>query len=210
VAEVNTLLFDMGGVLLTNGWDRAARRLAVERFHLDPEEFEDRHELVLHAFEIGEVTLSEYLQRTVFYRERPFTREEFKDFLFEQSRPLPGSLDLLGELAAPRRFLIAALNNESLELNEYRIARFGLRNYFSAFFSSCYLGIRKPDAGIYELAISITQRAPQECVFIDDRELNLECARELGMHVIQFHGAVQLREDLAKLGIPPKEPQPCR
>jgi putative hydrolase of the HAD superfamily len=113
VPEVNTLLFDMGGVLLTNGWDRAARRKAVERFHLDWEEFEDRHELVLHAFEIGEVTLSEYLQRTVFYRQRPFTREEFKEFIFEQSQPLPGSLELLGELAKPRRFLIAALNNES-------------------------------------------------------------------------------------------------
>lgn len=210
MVEVNTLLFDMGGVLLTNGWDRAARRKAVEKFRLDWEEFEDRHELVLHGFEIGEVTLAEYLQRTVFYRERPFTREEFKDFIFEQSQALPESLDFLRELAKPRRFLIAALNNESLEINEYRIARFDLKDYFSAFFSSCYLGIRKPDAGIYELAISITQRAPQECVFIDDRELNLECARELGMHAIQFHSPAQLREDLAKLGITPNGPQPVR
>jgi putative hydrolase of the HAD superfamily len=203
VAEVNTLFFDMGGVLLTNGWDRAARRKAVDRFHLDWEEFEDRHELVLHGFEIGQVTLSEYLQRTVFYRDRSFTGEDFKDFIFEQSQPLPGSLEFMAELAAPRRLLMAALNNESLELNEYRISRFGLKNYFSAFFSSCYLGVRKPDAGIYQLAIRITQRAPQECVFIDDRGLNLECAHELGMHVIQFRSPAQLREDLADLGVLP-------
>jgi putative hydrolase of the HAD superfamily len=203
VAEVNTLLFDLGGVLLTNGWDRASRRKAVDRFHLDWEEFEDRHELVLHGFEIGQVTLSEYLQRTVFYRDRSFSREEFKEFIFEQSQPLPGSLEFLAELAAPRRLLMASLNNESLELNEYRISRFGLKNYFSAFFSSCYLGVRKPDAGIYQLAIRITQRAPQECVFIDDRGLNLECARDLGMHVIQFRSPAQLREDLAKQGVLP-------
>jgi len=201
VSDVTTLFWDVGGVILTNGWDRSARRQAVEKFRLDWDEFEDRHELVLNGFETGEITLSEYLQRTVFYRERPYSREEFKKFIFEQSQPLAESLELLGEVVAPKRFFVAALNNESLEINEYRIQHFKLRSYFDAFFSSCYLGLRKPDEGIYRRALSITQREPSECVFIDDRGLNLECAKELGMHTVHFRNANQLRESLAEYGV---------
>jgi putative hydrolase of the HAD superfamily len=199
--EVNMLFWDNGGVILTNGWDRESRQKAVEHFHLDWEDFADRHELMLNAFETGEATLTEYLQRTVFYRPRSFTIEEFKAFMFAQSQPLPESLDFLKQLAHSRRCGMAALNNESREINEYRIAQFHLREYFEAFFSSCYLGVRKPDEEIYRLALEITQRKPQECVMIDDRGLNLECAKELGMRVVQFQNARQLRDDLASLGI---------
>jgi putative hydrolase of the HAD superfamily len=201
MSEVNMLFWDNGGVILTNGWDRASRRKAVEHFHLDWEDFADRHELMLNAFETGEATLEQYLQRTVFYRPRTFTIEEFKAFMFAQSQPLPESLDFLKQLARSRRCGLAALNNESREINEYRIAQFHLRDYFEAFFSSCYLGVRKPDAEIYRLALEITQRKPQECVMIDDRGLNLECAKELSMRVIQFQNVRQLRDDLAGLGI---------
>ena len=201
MADITTLFWDMGGVILTNAWDRASRRKAIEKFRLDREDFEDRHELMLNAFETGQATLGAYLQRTVFYRARPFTKEEFREFMFSQSQPFPDSLDFLGKLAQERRYLIAAINNESLELNEYRIERFRLRDYFEAFFSSCYLGMRKPEEGIYRQALRITQRQPRECIFIDDRGLNLECARELGMQTLQFRDLASLREDLAKRGI---------
>jgi len=201
MSEVNTLFWDNGGVILTNGWDRGSRRQAVEQFHLDFADFEDRHELMLNAFECGEASLDEYLQRTIFYRERSFTADEFKRFMFEQSQAFPESLAFLSDLAGTHRYMMAALNNESLEINEYRIRTFHLRDYFGAFFSSCYLAVRKPDRDIYSLALKITQRDPAECVLIDDRGLNLECAREMGMHTIQFVNVPQLRDDLAKLGI---------
>jgi putative hydrolase of the HAD superfamily len=201
MAEITTLFWDNGGVILTNGWDRDARKLAVGTFHLDWEDFEDRHELVLDAFETGALTLDDYLKRTVFYRSRSFTPEDFKKFMFEQSQPFPDSLAFTGELARSRKYLMAALNNESLEINEYRIKKFHLRDYFEAFFSSCYLGVRKPNAGIYILALKITQREPGECILIDDRGLNLECARELGMNTIQYKNLAQLREDLARFGV---------
>jgi len=201
MAKVSTLFWDNGGVILTNGWDRGSRRAAVEKFHLDLADFEDRHELMLNAFECGGASLDEYLQRTVFYRDRPFTKEEFRQFMFEQSQAVPEPLAFLGELARTRRYMMAALNNESLEINNYRIRTFHLRDYFEAFFSSCYLGVRKPDRGIYSLALKITQRDPAECVLIDDRGLNLECAREMGMHTIQFVNHAQLRRELAELGI---------
>jgi putative hydrolase of the HAD superfamily len=201
MAGIEMLFWDNGGVILTNGWDRGSRRKAVEHFHLDWEDFADRHELMLNAFETGEATLDQYLQRTVFYRARPFTIEEFKAFMFSQSQPLLESLEFLAQLARTRRCSMAALNNESREINEYRIAQFHLRDYFESFFCSCYLGVRKPDPEIYRRVLAITQRKPESCVMIDDRDLNLECARELGMQTIQFQNTAQLRDDLARLGI---------
>lgn len=199
--QVTTLFWDNGGVILTNGWDRDSRQQVAAKFSLDWAEFEDRHELVLNAFETGQMTLDEYLRRTVFYRDRSFTQAHFRDALFAQSQPFPESIAFLGALARTRRYRMASLNNESLEINEYRIQKFKLRDYFEAFFSSCYLGVRKPDPAIYRLALKITQGQPSECVLIDDRGLNLECARELGMHTIKFDTVTQLQADLARLGV---------
>lgn len=203
MAKAKVLFWDNGGVILTNGWDRGSRRNAAERFNLDWAEFEDRHELMLNAFECGEASLDEYLRRTVFYRERAFTPEEFKHFMFEQSQPFPEVLDFLRAISQSDHYIIAALNNESLEINEYRIRTFRLRQYFEVFFSSCYLGLRKPGREIYLLALKITQCDPADCVMIDDRGLNLECAQELGMATVQFQNVEQLRNDLAKLGVTP-------
>ncbi len=201
MANVEALFWDNGGVVLTNGWDRGARKRAVEKFHLDWEDFSDRHELMLNAFEIGQATLDQYLQRTVFYRHRDFTPDDFKAFMFEQSQPFPEALQFLGQIAASRKFIMASLNNESKEINEYRIAKFKLRDYFEAFFSSCYLGVRKPDIKIYQRVLEITQREPSKCVMIDDRDLNLECARELGLQTIQVKNLAQMKEDLARIGV---------
>ncbi len=156
---------------------------------------------MLHAFECGTATLDEYLRRTVFYRDRPYSPEDFKQFMFAQSQPYPEPLAFLGSLAQTRRYMMAALNNESLEINDYRIHTFRLRDYFEAFFSSCYLGARKPDRAIYSLALKITQRDPAECVLIDDRGLNLECAREMGMRTVLFLNVPQLRAELAAMGV---------
>jgi len=201
MAKAKALFWDNGGVILTNGWDRGSRRNAVEKFNLDWADFEDRHELMLNAFECGEASLDEYLRRTVFYRERAFTQDEFKQFMFEQSQPFPEVLEFLGKLARTERYVMAALNNESLEINDYRIRTFRLRDYFEVFLSSCYLGVRKPGREIYSLALKITQCDPEDCAMIDDRGLNLECARELGMRTVQFQNVEQLRSDLARLGV---------
>ncbi len=208
--EIEALFWDNGGVILTNGWDRGARKRAVEKFHLDWDDFADRHELMLNAFETGQATLDQYLQRTVFYRPRDFTPDDFKAFMFAQSQPFPEALQFLGQLASARKYIMAALNNESKEINEYRISQFKLRNYFEAFFSSCYLGVRKPDIKIYQRVMEITQRRPSACVMIDDRELNLECARELGLQTIQVKDLAQLKADLAKLGVKLEQNEPSK
>jgi len=96
---------------------------------------------------------------------------------------------------------MSTINNESKELNLFRIQTFGLREIFSLFVSSCFVGLRKPEDGIYRLALEIAQRAPEECCFVDDRPLNLDSASRLGMQVIRMENAEQLRQDLQKLGV---------
>ncbi|HLZ90707.1 MAG TPA: HAD-IA family hydrolase [Candidatus Acidoferrum sp.] len=201
MAEITTLFWDIGGVVLTNGWDTASRKAAVEAFHLDWDEFHDRHDLSFPALDSGNISLDEYLNRTLFYRTRAFTREEFIAFMFAQSKEYPESRAVLDALAGTGKYFIAAINNEPLELNEYRIAEFRLRRDFQVFFSSCYLHTRKPEEVIYRIALEVTQRVAEECVFIDDRPLNLENPRKLGMKTIHYQDAEQLRTELKNCGV---------
>jgi putative hydrolase of the HAD superfamily len=201
VVEFTTLLWDVGGVVLTDGWNQAIRRKAAERFDLDAMDFQKRHEQVEVNFETGRLSLEQYLTHTVFYRLRPFTMNQFKDYMFAQSQPHAEVLAILSRLRQSGRYLLATLNNESLELNLSRIERFGLRRYFALFFSSCFLGVRKPDAGIYRLALRVMQRDPQACLFIDDREINLETARSLGIRTIHYRSPAQLLDELQRGGV---------
>jgi putative hydrolase of the HAD superfamily len=198
---ITTIFFDIGGVLLTDGWGHDSRRVAAEQFGLDWDEYSERHEKVAHAIETNRMTLERYLDRAIFYRPRPFTREEFRDFIFAQSQPKSDSIQIARQLAVSRKYFMAAINNEVLELNLFRIEQFGLRQYFSVFFSSCFLGLRKPDEAIYRTALQVTQRQPAECIFIDDREVNLECPRELGLATILFRDEEQLRRELGENGV---------
>ena len=200
---ITALFWDVGGVLLTNAWDRTERAKALEHFDLDLDEFHSRHEMVVSSFERGKITLDEYLDRTIFYRPRPFTREEFRDFMFSLSQPLPEMLPFAQALANSGKYFMGTINNESRELNNYRIDKFGLRKMFRIFISSCFVGLRKPERDIYRTAVEITQIAAEQCCFIDDRALNLECAAQLGMKTIQMESPDQLRRELEKLGVIP-------
>lgn len=201
MSKINTLFWDIGGVILTNGWDRGSRRAAIDAFHLDWEEFQDRHELTFPAFDSGHITLDEYLNRTLFYRTRPFTREEFTAFMFAESKEYPESRAILDRVVRSGNYFVGAINNEPLELNQYRIEAFDLRRNFSVFFSSCYVHSRKPEELIFRVALEVTQRPAEQCVFIDDRPLNLESPRRLGMNVIHYQNAPQLRADLQKYDV---------
>ncbi len=203
MGDIQALFWDVGGVLGTNGWDRPERQKVVEHFGLDWPDFEVRHEVSVEALETDRITLDEYLDATVFYSARPFTREQFKQRMFALSQPNRETIALARELAGTGKFLMATINNEGRELNLCRIGRFGLQGIFSLFISSCYVRRRKPDPGIYRLALDVVQKAPQQCCFIDDREENLEPAARLGIFAIQFHGAADLRQQLAGAAVLP-------
>jgi putative hydrolase of the HAD superfamily len=198
---IRAIFWDVGGVLLTNAWDHTERAAALEHFHIDEKEFHDRHEMVVSSFERGKITLDEYMDRTVFYQQRSFTRDTFREYMLSLSRPFPEVLEFAQALSDSGKYFMGTINNESRELNDYRIEKFGLREIFPVFVSSCFVGLQKPEPDIYRLALEITQTRAEECCFVDDRVANLESARKLGMRTIEMKQVEQLRADLMKLGV---------
>jgi len=201
MSTIRALFWDVGGVLLTNAWDHQERDQAVERFLLSKSEFDTRHKELVPAFEEGKLTLDEYLERVIFYEPRRFSKEDFKQFLFSLSRPKPQSLELARALHG--KYVMGTINNESRELNQYRIAQCGLTEIFDLFVSSCFVGLRKPDERIYRLALDLSQHTPDECCFIDDRPVNIEPAAKVGMKTVLMKDPQQLRRDLEMLGVEP-------
>jgi putative hydrolase of the HAD superfamily len=198
----DVILFDIGGVLLTNGWDHRERSIVIEQFHLDRDALESRHDKASEAWERGELTRDEYLDAAVFYEPRSFSREEFFSAICGQSKKLPnGALCILEELAASDKCRIGSLNNEARETHEFRVATFGLRNLFKYTFASCYMGIRKPDPAIYLRTLGILGNKPERSLFIDDRLENIAAAAAVGMKAIRFTGADALRQDLESLEV---------
>ncbi|HYK89017.1 MAG TPA: HAD family phosphatase [Acidobacteriota bacterium] len=197
---ISTIFSDVGGVLLSNGWDYPARRLASDKFGYNSDESEQRHTALVDDFETGRVGLDRYLDEVIFDRPRSFTREQFRDFMFAQSKPLP-TMDIVVGAARAGSCLMCTLNNESLALNQHRISTFGLRRYFTCFLSSCFLGVKKPDAAIFRIALQVTQRPAEQCLFIDDRASNVEAARQMGIKGVQCLNTEQLRAELEKNGI---------
>jgi putative hydrolase of the HAD superfamily len=198
----DAILFDVGGVLLTNGWDHRERAIVLDQFHLDRAEFEARHADPNDAWERDLITAKQYLDATVFYEPREFSHREFLDAIFAQSKLLPdGGLGILEELAASHNCLLGVLNNEAREPNEYRFEHFGIRAYLQIAFSSCYVGLRKPGSAIYLRALDILGILPERVLFIDDRTENAAAAEAVGMKAIRFQGASALRTELRTLGV---------
>jgi putative hydrolase of the HAD superfamily len=201
VVRLSLLLWDVGGVLLTDGWDHRSRAGAVAHFRLDSKEFERRHSEAEEAFETGRLDWDGYLDTTVFYEPRAFSREEFRTYMLEQSRALPGAVETARSIRERGGVRMAVLNNESRELNEYRIRTFGLAEIFDDFFSSCYTGRRKPDASAYREALDVTQHTADESLFLDDRAENVEAAARLGLRTLRVEDPGRLREGLSELGV---------
>ncbi len=199
--DTRTLFFDIGGVLLTNGWDTGARKRAAETFGIDYPEFQTRHEMLKTAFETGRLSLDAYMKKTVFHRERSFSPEEFRQFMFDSSQVLGDTLEWVRTLADSGNYRLFTLNNESRELHENRVSRFGLAPIFRSFLTSCYLGQVKPDEDMYVNALGIAGCSEANAVFIDDRPLNIEPAHTLGLNAVLFQGLDDLRSRLKEFHI---------
>lgn len=183
-SKIKAVFMDIGGVLLTNGWDYEAREKASKIFNFDFIQMNTLHNFIYNVFEIGSVSLDEYLDTILFHIPRDFTKFELKDFMFAQSTELPEMLQWAKNWKKQTDLPVFALSNENLELNDYRIQTFKLDELFDGFFSSCYLGMRKPDPGIFKMAMQIAQVKPDECVYFDDRPMLIDAAKKLGMNAI--------------------------
>jgi putative hydrolase of the HAD superfamily len=206
---ITTLLLDIGGVLLTNGWDRGSRRRAADEFDLDFDDMDERHHLTFDTYEEGRLTLDEYLDRVVFHRPRSFGRQRFKAFMFEQSSSHDRMIELTRSLKADRDLRTAAVSNEGRELTLHRIRTFGLATFIDCFVCSCFVQHRKPDTEIYRIALEMVQAAPAQAVYIDDRLLFVEVARTLGIHAIHHTGYEQTLRALSALDLAPAPAVPA-
>ena len=202
---ITTLFLDIGGVLLTNGWDHHARKRAATTFKLELADMEDRHHLTFDTYEEGKLTLEEYLDRVVFHQKRPFTRGQFRRFMFAQSKPYPLMIELVRKLKAKYGLKIIVVSNEGRELNVYRIRKFKLNGFVDAFISSCFVHLRKPDAGIFQLALDIAQTPARQVVYIENTPMFVQIAERLGIRSILHTDYRSTCAKLASLGFENQE-----
>jgi putative hydrolase of the HAD superfamily len=198
---ITTLFVDIGGVLLTNGWDHNIRSRAAEKFALDYEEMNERHHLTFDTYEEGKLSLEDYLNRVIFYRERSFSREAFKTFMYAQSQPFPEMIELIGGLKNQYGLEVAAVSNEGRELTVYRVQQFKLGTFIDFFVSSCFVHYRKPDEDIYRIALDIAQVNPENVIYIDDRAMFVEVAGGLGIRGIHHTTYETTRKALEGFGL---------
>jgi putative hydrolase of the HAD superfamily len=198
---VSTMFVDIGGVLLTNGWDHNSRERAAELFDLDAREMNERHHLTFDTYEEGKISMDEYLARVVFYCDRPFSTREFKEFMFAQSKPKPELIDLVPQIKQKYGLEIAAVSNEGRELTMYRVEKFHLREFIDFFISSCFVHYRKPDEDIYRIAMDVAQVQPDQVAYIDDRPMFVDVARGFGIHSVVHTDIQSTRQALAQLGL---------
>ena len=199
--RITTIFTDVGGVLLTNGWDRNARKLACQTFHLDYEELNERHHLTFDTYEEGKLTLDEYLSRVIFYESQPFTPDEFKQFMFERSQPYPEMIEMLRAIKRRYGLRVAAVSNEGREIMQHRIDTFRLGEVIDFFIVSAYVHFRKPDADIYHVALDIAQTPVEAVAYLEDRMMFVDIAAGLGLKAIHHVTAERTKDALASLGL---------
>jgi len=200
-SSITALFLDVGGVLLTDGWDHHARKRAAARFKLVWPEMEDRHRLIADSFEEGKFTLEEYLGRVVFCEKRPFTRAQFRRFMFAQSKPYPQMIEWVRKLKAKYGLKIVVVSNEARELNAHRIRKFKLTEFVDAFISSCFVHLRKPDADIFRLALDVAQAPARQVIYIENTPMFVQIAEGLGIRSILHTDYESTRAKLAAFGL---------
>lgn len=198
---ITTLFLDIGGIVLTNGWDHTMRQAAAETFGIDYEEMNERHHLTFDTYELGKLTLEEYLNRVVFHSPRPFSRDEFRAFMFEQSKPYPEMIELIRDIKDRFNLTVLAVSNEGRELTVYRVKRFKLHTFIDVFVSSCFVHFRKPDEDMYRMALDIAQTPAEQVLYIDDRPMFVDVARGFGIRGIVHTGYESTRESLEAVGL---------
>ena len=199
--KITTVFLDIGGVLLTNGWDHTMRQRAADQFQLDYEEMNERHHLTFDTYEEGKLSLDEYLKRVVFYEPRTFKPKEFIEFMYAQSKPYPDMINLIKDLKLRHHLEVGAISNEGRELTQFRIKNFDLKSFIDFFISSCFVHFRKPDEDMFKIALDIAQVYPQDAVYIEDRAMFVDIANNLGIHAIIHRDFKTTKKKLEGFGL---------
>ena len=199
--SITCLFLDIGGVLLNDGWDHHARKRAATKFKMKWAEIEERHHQAFDAYEVGKLSLEEYLDLTVFYRKRSFTRAQFREFIFAQSKPNQQMIQLVRNLKVKHGLKIVVVSNEARELNAFRIRKFKLEEFVDSFVSSCFVHVRKPDADIFRLSLDIAQVRPQQVIYIENTRMFVKVAEGLKIRSILHTDYASTCANLASFGL---------
>ncbi|MFC2049367.1 HAD family hydrolase [Chlamydiota bacterium] len=185
---IQALFLDIGGVLLTNGWDHALRKATAEAFQVDYDEMDSRHQLIFDTYETGKMTFDEYLKKVIFFVDRPYSMQDVKQYIFGAAKPYEDMIALVKEVKERHNLKVGVVSNEGRELAVDRIHRFNLPSFVDFFVVSSFVHFRKPDPDIYHLAIDVVQVPPSKIAYIDDRKLLIEVGKGLGLQGIHHTG----------------------
>jgi putative hydrolase of the HAD superfamily len=199
--KIKYLFVDIGGVMLTDGWGHGSRKLAVKEFGLNPAEMEKRHNQAFETYELDKLTITEYLNRVVFYEKRSFTQNQFRQFMFAQSKPYPKMIDLIRRLKTEHELKIIVVSNEGRALNSHRIRKFNLNEFVDFFISSCYVQLRKPDIDIFRLALDTAQAPVEQVVYIENTPMFVKIAEGMGIKSILHNNYESTCGKLAFFGL---------
>lgn len=191
---VKILWLDIGGVLLSNGWDHVSRQKAARLFAFDYQDFDEKHKLYYNLHETGYISLSQYLDHVLFYKDQNFSKQTFTEFMYEESKPYIETIRYFKNLKTAHSLRVAALSNEGYELTQHRIKAFKLDTFIDEFFVSCFIGLQKPDPRFYQTALNVMQIEKESVLYVDDRQYLIEAAATLGFRGIQCSQDEAFRE----------------
>lgn len=199
--QFQIIFSDIGGVLGTNGWDSALRATVIQRFNLDSAAVEQRHHLMFDSYERGFLTLDQYLKHVFFQQPQSFTLLELRECIFEGSVAWPDSIEMFRQVKMANNLKLALISNEGQGITEHRVNKFGLRAIADFMVVSHYVHMRKPDAQIWRLALDLAQVAVDEAIYVDDREVFVNVATDLGFTAFQHVSIEQTRRSFQSLGL---------
>lgn len=195
------LYSDIGSVLGTNGWDSNLRRKMAAHFQVEFDEIEPRHRLMFDTYERGFMSFEEYLQRVFFSAPRKFSVEDLREYAYNESAPWPENIAFFEQVKKLNGLKLALISNEGSGLTEYRLRKFGLRAVADFMVISSFVHLRKPDRAIWQLALDLAQSTPEESIYVDDREMLVEVAADMGFTTIHHVSLESTRESFRKLGL---------
>ena len=195
------LYSDIGGVLGTNGWDSSIRRNVCSKFAIPHEEIDARHQLMFDSFERGFMKFEDYLRWVFFASPRAFSLEELSDAVFSASVPWPENIALFHRVKCANGLKFGLISNEGQGITEYRMNVFGLREVADFMLVSHFVHMRKPDPNIWHLALDLAQMTPEQCVYVDDRQMFVDVAANLGFSAFQHVDLDSTRRKFEALGL---------
>ena len=195
--KIETIFFDVGGVILVDFIDRKIIDLA-KKYQKDPAKLLKSKAEHRPLADLGKISDPQFWKNILDDNGIKATED---DWVFDSyMQPIDGVLDIIKSLKR-NGYRIAILSNDSKEMSAERRQKYQFDSIFNDVIISSEHGVIKPSPEIYRIALKRMQSLPENCIFVDDRQENLNTAAEMGIHTILFQNAEQLKNEMFRLGV---------